>query len=128
MENTDYLLEGMKENVREVAQFHLKQINYEGSNEIVKQCLTPSISYIISKILDEEKCFHVIKHNFRGIKSDDIVKLVNVNDITNTLIDYCENYLPHANKYLSNLDAQAESIMLFCHNFVFGLIKRVEKN
>ena len=128
MENTDYLLEGMKENVREVAQFHLKQINYEGSNEIVKQCLTPSISYIISKILDEEKCFHVIKHNFRGIKSDDIVKLVNVNDITNTLIDYCENYLPHANKYLSNLDAQAESIMLFCHSYVFGLIKRVEKN
>ena len=128
MENTDYLLEGMSENVREVAQFHLKQIDYDGNNEVVKQCLAPSISYIVSKIIDEEKCFSVIKNNFRGIKSEDVIKLVNVGDITTLLVDYCENYLPHANKYLSNLDAQAESTMLFCHNYVFGLIKKVERN
>jgi hypothetical protein len=128
MENTDYLLQGMEESVREVAKFHLKQINYDGNNKVVKQCLAPSISYIVSKILDKQKCFYVIKDNFKGVKSDDVIKLVNVNDITNTLIDYCENYLPHANKYLSNLDAQAESIKLFCHNYVFGLIKKVEKN
>ena len=128
MENTDYLLEGMSGNVREVAQFHLKQIDYDGSDDVVKQCLAPSISYIISKIIDKEKSFNVIKDNFRGIKSEDVIKLVNVRDITTLLIDYCENYLPHANKYLSNLDAQAESIKLFCHNYVFGLIKKVEKN
>jgi hypothetical protein len=39
MENIDSLLEGVKENLREVTLIYLKQINYEGNNEIVKQCL-----------------------------------------------------------------------------------------
>jgi hypothetical protein len=70
----------------------------------------------------------VIKYNVSDIKAADIIKLIDVKEITNTLVDYCENYLPHANKYLSNLDAQAESTVLFCHNYVFGLINEIEKN
>ena len=128
MENMYYRLQTMEKSVREVTDFHLKQINYEGNNEIVKLWITPTIILIISKILDKEKCYSVIKDNFRGINSDELIKLVNVNDITNTLIDYCENYVPYTNKYLPNIDIETESINLFCYNYVFGLIKKVGKN
>jgi len=48
--------------------------------------------------------------------------MINVENITKEFITYSSQFITIAHNYLSNLDSQAELTLLFCNNYVWGLV------
>lgn len=119
-----YLLDSFSStDERSIAMKYLNKIKYDGENEFVIKCLGPVITHIVKQIIDKDgpNKYVIDKKNF-------LVYMIDVENITNTLIDYCENFLPIAKPYISNLDAQGELLLLFCNNYVFGLIEKLRNS
>jgi hypothetical protein len=126
-------LEGLMGNTREIVIKHFKEIDFESIPEtedsIVSTLICPVIRRIISEIVTDNLKIQngIIKDCVRGITEDDILPLVDVKEITELLIEYVHVFIPYAEKYLPNLDAQAEMSLLFCSNYVMKLIGRTGK-
>jgi len=138
MENYDWektgMLEGLTGNTREIIIKHFKEVNFNSLPEInasidIKEIILPVIRRIISIIVPDNLKVQnsIIQDHVRGITEDDILPLVDVKEITKLLIEYCSVFIPYAVKYLPNLDAQAEMLLLFCNNYVMKLIDKTEK-
>jgi hypothetical protein len=126
-------LEGLMGNTREIVIKHFKEIDFESIPEtedsIVSTLICPVIRRIISEIVTDNLKIQngIIKDCVRGITEDDILPLVDVKEITELLIEYVHVFIPYAEKYLPNLDTQAEMSLLFCSNYVMKLIGRTGK-
>jgi len=79
------------------------------------------LACIISKILKGDNPY-VEEHK------DTLINIISVDNITRDLKVFCDNYIPISMDYLKYLDIQAEMVLLFCRNYVFGLVDRVNKN
>jgi hypothetical protein len=138
MKNYDWektgMLEGLTGSTREIVIKHFKEINFDSIPDIdesieIETIICPVIRRIISEITPDNPLVqnNIIKDHARGITEDDILPLVDVKEITELLIEYVRVFIPYAEKYLSNLDAQAEMCLLFCSNYVMKLIDRTHK-
>jgi len=113
-----FLLDGFNEK-RLVAKY-LNEIEYNGTNEVVIQCLGPVVAHIVKQIIDKNGPSQFVKENLHLL-----MLMIDVDKITTKLVDYCENFLPIGLKYLKNLDTQAEFMLLFSSDYVYGLIERL---
>jgi hypothetical protein len=138
MENYDWektgMLEGLTGNTRDIVIKHFKEVDFDSLPEIengidINEVILPVIRRIISVIQPDNLKVQnsIIQGHIRGITEDDILPLVDVKEITKLLIEYCNVFIPYAEKYLPNLDAQAEMLLLFCSNYVMKLIDKTEK-
>jgi len=123
------MLEGLTGNTREIVIKHFNEINFESLPDGIDEIITPVIRHIISEIQPDNLKVQdsIIKDHDRGITEDDILPLVDVKEITELLIEYVRVFIPYAEKYLPDLDAQAEMSVLFCNNYVMKLIGRTKK-
>jgi len=124
----EWCLEGLTGNTREIVEKYLDLINdiKENNNDDKLLTLTaPVVRYIVQSILEKEYQPHIIKDNFRGITAEKVIKLFDVNELMELLKEYCINFLPIGEKYLSDLDSEAELIKLFCENYIFKLISKI---
>jgi hypothetical protein len=140
MENNDWektgLLEGLTGNTREIVIKHFNEIDFNSLPDIdiedsigVDTLICPIIRRIILLIQPDNKLVQdsIIKDHVRGITEDDVLSLVDVKEITELLIEYARVFIPYAEKYFPDLDAQAEMSILFCSNYVMKLIDRTGK-
>lgn len=89
----------------------IDQIDYNGSNNIVIQCLVPVF----------RDSYYLIHDN-----KELLIRLIDVKQLTNEFIYFTENYIPIAKKYFKNLDYQAESVLLFSNNYLNGLLQKIK--
>jgi len=108
-------------------EYYLNKITYKNdveycdiNDDVVLQCLAPIICCIVRKLVKRDNPF--INDNF-----DLLIRMINVEKITNKFVKYSSEFIPIAEVFLSNLDAQAELTLLFCNNYVWGLVNRIEK-
>jgi len=138
MENYDWekigMLEGLTGKTREIVKKHFEEIDFESIPDIedsigVDFLICPVIRRIIAIITSDNEFVQnsLIRDHIRGIIEDDVLPLVDVKEITELLIEYCNVFIPYAEKYLPDLDAQAEMCLLFCNNYVMKLIGRTHK-
>jgi len=117
------LLYGLSPINYNIVKLHQENIDY---NRIKKdetiQCIAPSIRHILCKILDTENQFHIFKREPDAQIS--VMNMFNVNDIIDGLDTLYSELLPISEKYLPNIDNQAELTALFCSNYVHVLVKR----
>jgi hypothetical protein len=135
MENHNWKEEGFLTNLTKkesiIVEKYLNEIDFNSlqENSIIEIEIIPVIRRIIMVIISTNKKIQnrIIHDNARGITTDDILPLVNVKEITKLLIEYSRVFIPYAEKYLPDLDAQAEMLLLFCNNYVMKLINKTEK-
>ena len=101
---------------KEIITNFFNKIEYNGDDNLIIQCLGPIIFRIVT---------HIMRKKYDNIKL--LLLMIDIDKITKEIIDYCDNFLPIADKYLKNVDSQAEMAALFANNYVYGLIKRLEK-
>jgi hypothetical protein len=117
-----YLLETFAGDQRNIAYKYLKQIDYDGGNDYIIQCLGAVVTHIVKQIIDKDGAG---RRYVEPELYEYLLMMIDVKKITERLIDYCENFMPIATPYLKNLDSQAELCLLFCNNYVFGLIEKI---
>jgi hypothetical protein len=127
MENYNWektgMLEGLTGNTRETVIKLFKEIDFKSIPEIKDSVgVDTLICPVIRRIL-----YSIIKDHSRGITEEDVLPLIDVKEITELLIEYVRVFIPYAEKYLPDLDAQAEMCLLFCDNYVMKLIGRTGK-
>lgn len=61
-----------------------------------------------------------------GVTEEELLSLIDVKEITGLLYVYSRGFIPFAEIFLPDLDAQAESVSLFCNNYIMKLINRVK--
>ena len=105
----------------EITTNFFNEIKYDGDDKVIIQCLGPVIFRIVRQIMSKESR-QFVKRNLNLM-----ILMIDVEKITKDLIDYCDNFLPIADKYLKYVDVQAEMISIFATNYVYGLIERLEK-
>ena len=124
------LLHGLDAGVAEVVEKHLNEISTDFISEQTPEIATeldtllpPIIRHIVFSIFAREKMEGVIK----GIETQDLLDLVDVKEISELFLAYLKYFLPSGEKYLPHLDSQAHLTLLFCDNYVYGLIDKVKK-
>ncbi|MFA5207277.1 MAG: hypothetical protein WC428_01215 [Candidatus Paceibacterota bacterium] len=138
MENYNWektgMLEGLTGNTRETVIKLFKEIDFKSIPEIkdsvgVDTLICPVIRRIVSVITPDNLLVQnsIIKDHSREITEEDVLPLIDVKEITELLIEYVRVFIPYAEKYLPDLDAQAEMCLLFCDNYVMKLIGRTGK-
>lgn len=108
----------------ETIKSYMENVDYDRiKRDETIQCIAPSIRRILCKILETENQFYVFKKEQKTqIK---VMSMFNVNDIIDGLDTLYSELLPISEKYLPNIDNQAELTALFCDNYVHTLIKKV---
>ena len=108
--------------------YYLNKITYkndveysDNNDDVVFQCLAPIICCIVRKIVKRDNPF--INDNF-----DLLIRMIDVEKITNEFVKYSSEFISISENFLSNLDAQAELTLLFCNNYVWGLVNRIVNN
>jgi len=88
----------------------------------------PVLRRIVTKITDKSMEKHGLVNSFgiHGVTEEELLPLINVKEITGLLYVYCRGFIPFAETFLPDLDAQAESVSLFCDNYIMKLIGRVK--
>jgi len=56
-----------------------------------------------------------------------VKKKINLKEVVENFVEYHKVFLPICEKYLSNIDSQAEMISIFCYNYVMGKTEEVLK-
>jgi hypothetical protein len=103
---------------------YMEGINYDRiKRDETIQCIAPSIRHILCKILETENQFNIFKREPNT--QIEVMSMVNVNDIIDGLDSLYSELLPISERYLPNIDNQAELTVLFCNNYVYTLMKRV---
>ena len=116
-EKYDFFLDYTKE--KELMRSFLEQINYEGDDKDVEQCIYPVVFRIVNGIILHQRAY-VVENK------ETLLKLVNVKNITSQLINTMQNLIPHLEIYLPHLDTQAEAVKLFCDNYIIKLLNKVQ--
>lgn len=116
----DYLLERFSIDEREIIVKYFEQIQYNKDERITDR-VAVAISFIVTKIIRNET--KLVKDNV-----DLLLFMVDVKKITDKLIDLFENFIPISEKYFTYLDSHAEFMLLFCNNYTYGLIDKVENS
>jgi hypothetical protein len=103
---------------------YMESIDYDRiKRDETIQCIAPSIRQILCKILETENQFNIFKREPNT--QIEVMSMVKVNEIIDGLDTLYSELLPLSEKYLPNIDNQAELTVLFCNNYVHTLIKRV---
>lgn len=126
------LLEGLSGKPRDMVTEYFNEVDFELLDYIegefdIKTYILPSIRRIVSMIEERGENEHISEHVF-GVSKEELYLLVDVKEITGLLNVYSQGFIPFAEKFLPHIDAQAESVRLFCENYVFKLIDRVKGN
>ena len=117
----EYCLEQFTIDEREIVVKYLDQIEYYGNDEYINRAIASVISCIIEKILHNE--MSIVKNN-----SEILLLMIDVKNIVKYFIILREELLPILIQYFPNCDMYAETSLLFCNNYVFGLMERLRKN
>ena len=136
------LLEGLT-NTREIVEKHFNEVEinslpyYKNDDELlVETMIFPVIRRIVHNIINSDSehgdCtiiydYEIKEDNWRGLTRERVLAEIKVDEITKLLVDYAHTFIPYSEKYLPDLDWQAELTVLFCKNYVFKLIERVQK-
>jgi hypothetical protein len=90
--------------------------------------ILPVIRRIVTKITDKSMEKHDLVNRFsiHGVSEEQLLSLIDVKEITGLLYVYSRGFIPFAETFLPNLDAQAESVSLFCDNYIMKLIGKVK--
>ncbi len=120
------LLDGLEGDTRDAVVKHFNEIDFEkfrgaeNTYELVGYIL-PVIRRIITGITSEEP------RSFQDFNNDEVLSLVDVEEICGLLYVYTQGFIPFAGIFLPNLDYEAESVRMFCDNYIIKLIDRVKK-
>ena len=127
------LLEGLEGKSKEYVTTLFNQVDFEllesnGNGGDIGTYILPVIRRVVTTITDKSMEKHGLINSFTiyGVTEDEILSLINVKEITGLLYVYSRGFIPFAEKFLPNLDAQAESVSLFCDNYIMKLIERVK--
>ena len=126
------LLEGLSDKQQDILIGFYNKLDYEkleAASEIyeIDGYILPVIRRIVTEITsDSMNEYRTGKFStVRGINKNELLALVDVEEITWLLCMYSEGFIPFAKIFLSSIDAEAESVALFCDNYVGKLIDRV---
>jgi len=104
---------------------YMENIDYDRiKRDETIQFIAPSIRHIICRILETENQINIFKREPNT--QIEVMGMVNVNDIIDGLDTLYLDLLSVSEKYLPNIDNQAELTSLFCNNYVYTLIKRAK--
>lgn len=117
----EHCLEQFTIDEREIVTKYLEQIEYYGNDEYINRCIYAIICCIIKKIVHSE--INIVKEN-----SEILLMMIDVKNIIKNFIIMHEELLPILIQYFPNCDMYAESSLLFCNNYAFGLMERLRKN
>ena len=127
------LLEGLEGSELELVTKLFNEVDFDSLDgnddaaELVSYIL-PVLRRIVTKITDKSMEKHGLVNSFgiHGVTEEELVPLINVKEITGLLYVYSRGFIPFAETFLPDLDAQAESVSLFCDNYIMKLIGRVK--
>ena len=122
----EHCLEQFDIDEREIVVKYLDKIEYDEDDyyeddKYINSAIYPVITCIIKKILHNEMSF--VKDN-----KNILLMMVDVKKIVKDFIKIQEILLKSVLKCFPNLDMYAEISLLFCNNYVYGLIDRLRKN
>jgi len=132
------LLEGLSNENQDKLIVLYNQIDYSKLGVLdehyeIETYILPVIRRIFSILVCDETVnkavekHSVFKTTFSDVAPEEVFKLINVKEITGLLYVYSRGLIPMAEIFLPDLDAQAESVSLFCDNYVMKLIDRVRR-
>jgi hypothetical protein len=134
------LLEGLKPEHAEIVENYYNKINEERftDNNTAKDIMVPIIRRIVTQIIDSEnvpypdsyllqECLINPDFAYRGVTKENALNEVNVDEITELVLDYARTFIPVAEAFLPDLDAQAEMTLLFCRDYQMKILYRLCK-
>jgi hypothetical protein len=102
------------------------------NNESAIQIFIPVIKHIVRQIVDTKNLpypeINFTNYSDRGVTTDKLLNEININELTDSLYEYCQYFIPNAENYLPNIDAHAEMSLLFCRNYLMKILDNVIKN
>jgi len=127
------LLEGLEGVALETVDKLYNEVDFEllesniDADELITYIL-PVIRRVVTSITDNSMNQYGLVNSFTalGVTEEELLPLINVKEITGLLYVYSRGFVPFAETFLPDLDAQAESVRLFCENYVMKLIGRVK--
>lgn len=141
------LLEGLSDKQQDILVEFFNKLDYEkleaySEHYEIEGYILPVIRRIVTGIICDEpdvvvdpslklnknitRQYSHISRSVHGVNENELLALVDVEEITWLLCVYSEGFIPFAKIFLSSLDAEAESVALFCNNYVLKLIDRVK--
>ena len=90
-------------------------LNYIDNGNVIR-VIAPVIRGIATNIADS------IEKN-DGKYNKNTLSKVNVNEVMDLLVEFCDIYLPISKKYLNNIDYEAEVLNLFVKNYLYKINK-----
>lgn len=119
------LLCGLNDINYDTIKSYMESVDYDRiKRDETIQCITPSIRHILCEILDTENQLNIFKREPNTQIS--VMGMFNVNEIIDGLDILYSELLPIHEKYLPNVDNQAELTTLFCNNYIHTLIRQVK--
>jgi len=109
------------ENEKKYIKYYLDKITYkndvdiDNTEDVALQCIAPIVTCVVREIVKRDNPFIDEYFNL-------LIRMINVENITKEFITYSSQFITIAHNYLSNLDSQAELTLLFCNNYVWGLV------
>lgn len=104
---------------REKTKNILSEIDFDKcENEYIQIIIVPIIFNIINLILNESD----IKYH------DDLLELINIDEIYDTLFKYSNDFLPISSKYLPDMDSEPELLVLYARNYLGGILKKIKND
>lgn len=118
------ILYGLDIETANLIQKYTKQINSSLiTNERTEHTIIPIIRYIITHIvIPEEQGFFL--HNNKNLVNT-FLEEISVDDIVIKLNKMNDEFLPISKSYLKNIDIEAELSVLFCNDYIQGLINKL---
>lgn len=129
-------LEGLKPKNTKIVKDLVMQVTEDmiEENELAKDIFIPIIKHIVNHITEPSD-----KHEFRsihryltndylkdsGVTEEKLLNEINITEFMYDLVIYCKEFLPLGEKYLPNLDGQAELTVLFSHNYMMKILTQV---
>lgn len=122
------VLHGLQGKSYDIAKALIAQIDYASlKNDITVQCIAPIIRCIVTKILPSKDTPGKPQLPFfrrEEERQQKCIEVIDVAEIAERLDEIYTHFLPIAEIHFPKADMQAELSLIFCNDYVYGLIEK----
>lgn len=122
-------MEGLRPESYKVVEKYFDLVKADELSHELQHDIPVILRFIITLIIEpnEHGCNNIstISQNWRGITSEKVLELVDVNEIISLWKVYKIEFMPISKNYLPNLDSEAELTLLFGNNYIYKLIDKL---
>jgi len=118
--------DGLDEEGKALLKTLTDQVNCEELSEEIQYHISSILRYILFKIRDKDAQYYPFKNHPELVS--EIIKAIDVNEVVRDFAEMWENQLPEVKKIFPHIDYECEMSILFCSNYVLGLLTKTLKN